>query len=111
MRRTSSIYLYIYIAASNAVRPNERIQRERKSSASQCLKGAPLKLVILKSPPLAPFELPLVSYDQEKEAVQEWNKGACRYTVNRAESGVGDSVPLFVRIGEKGPHNFLCSDL
>lgn len=52
MRRTSSIYLYIYIAASNAVRPNERIQRERKSSASQCLKGAPLKLVILKSPPL-----------------------------------------------------------
>ena len=28
-------------------------------------------------------------------------KGACRYTVNRAESGVGDSVPFFVRIGEK----------
>ena len=73
--------------------------------------GRSSKASHIKIAPLAPFELPLVSYDQEKEAVQEWNKGACRYTVNRAESGVGDSVPLFVRIGEKGPHNFLCSDL
>ena len=52
MSRTSYIYLYICIAAPNAVRPKKRIQRERKSSASQCLKGAPLKLVILKPPPL-----------------------------------------------------------
>lgn len=31
--------------------------------------------------------------------------------MNRAESGVGDSVPFFVRIGEKGSRNLLRSDL
>ena len=110
MSRTSYIYLYICIAAPNAVRPKKRIQRERKSSASQCLKGAPLKLVILKPPPCSIRTASRFSYSR-KGAVQEWRKGACRYTVNRAESGVGDSVPFFVRIGEKGSRNLLRSDL
>ena len=74
MSRTPPIYLYICIAAPNAVRPKKRIQRERKSSASQCLKGAPLKLVILK-PPLAPFELPLVSHVQEKGRFRNGGRG------------------------------------
>ena len=110
MSRTSYIYLYICIAAPNAVRPKKRIQRERKSSASQCLKGAPLKLVILKPPPCSIRTASRFSCSR-KGAVQEWRKGACRYTVNRAESGVGDSVPFFVRIGEKGSRNLLRSDL